>query len=310
MAALDAESDRLVRLAWAPRTLQMYEVGMENFKKFRHKLGDTDITAPSNPLQINRFIAYLSLEGKAPSTISAYISAISNWHKTNRFVDPTNDFLVKKALKGGSRGPRDQDLREPITLELLSKLVSALQPVCESVYEQKMMKCAYLLAFFGLFRIGEFIADTKTRAQKSVILISDIAIKPGFLKITVRFSKTDQSGKAHSLIFEGQKENPLCPVRATLEFLKLRGTNPGPLLMHYNGTFLSRFQFNKVLAAALKLADPSKTNVKAHSFRIGGATNAMFKGIPYEQIKSMGRWKSDAAKLYIRQTDINIALLN
>ena len=51
---------------------------------------------------------------------------------------------------------------------------------------------------------------------------------------------------------------------------KAQGTNPGPLLMHYNGTFLSRFQFNKILAAALKLADPSKTNVKAHSFRIVG----------------------------------------
>ena len=75
--------------------------------------------------------------------------------------------MVKKALKGGSKRPSGQELREPITLELLTKLLDALRPVCDSIYEQKMFKCAYLLAFFGLFPIGEIVADTKDRPQKS-----------------------------------------------------------------------------------------------------------------------------------------------
>ena len=145
---------------------------MAKFKKFRLDLGDKNVSSPATPLQVTRFIASLSLEHKAPSTMAAYVSAISNWHKTHRYEDPTNDFLVKKSLKGGSKRPSGQELREPITLELLGKLVEALKPVCESVYEQKMMKCAYLLAFFGLFRIGEIVADTKERAQKSVILLT------------------------------------------------------------------------------------------------------------------------------------------
>ena len=310
MATLDEEADRLVQMAWAPKTLRMYEVGMSNFNKFRIKTEDRNVSAPATPLQITRFIASMSLENKAPSTIAAYVSAISNWHKSNRFVDPCNDFLVKKALKGVSKRPSGQELREPITLELLKKLVNALGPVCESLYEQKMFKCAYLLAFFGLFRIGEIVADTKDRAQKSVILINDISLKPGFLKILVRFSKTDQTGRTNSIIFEGQKKNPLCPVEATLEFIKVRGPKPGPFMMHYNGTFLSRFQFNKVLAMTLQIAEPGITNIKTHSFRIGGATNAMFKGIPYSKIQEMGRWKSDAAKRYIRQININVASLN
>ena len=141
-------------------------------------------------------------------------------------------------------------------------------------------------------------------------MITDIAEKPGFLKITVRFSKTDQLGATSAIVFEGQAENPLCPVETTLAFIKMRGVRPGPLLTHFNGTFLSRFQFNQVLAKALKFVDPSLTNVKSHSFRIGGATNAMYRGIPYTQIQKMGRWKSNAAKKYIRQVDINIAALN
>ena len=46
----------------------------------------------------------------------------------------------------------------------------------------------------------------------------------------------------------------------------------------------------------MKFVAPDILKVKSHSFRIGGATNAMCKGIPYESIKAMGRWKSEAAK--------------
>ena len=132
-----------------------------------------------------------------------------------------------KSLKRGFKKTFGLESREPITLELLKKLLDALRPVCDSLYEQNMLKFAYLPAFFGLFRIGEIVADMKDRPQKSVILISNISLKPSFLKIVIRFSKTDQTGKTNSIIFEGQKGNPLCPVEATLEFIKIRGPKPG-----------------------------------------------------------------------------------
>ena len=309
MATLDAEGDRLISMAWAPRTLQTYEVGMSNFRAFRITTGCTNLMTPADAREIIRFIALLSLKKKAPSTITAYVAAISNWHKTNSFEDPCTNFLVKKALKGGARQTACTTLREPITLQLLQELITALKPVCSSAYEYSMLKCAFLLAFFGLFRIGEFVSDTKYRAQRSVIMINDIAVKTGFVKITVRFSKTDQLGEGTAIVLKGQKDSPLCPVEATMEFAKIRGNQPGPLLMHFNGTFLSRYQFNQILAAALRLTRTQVKNVKAHSFRIGGATNAMFKGVPYEKIQEMGRWKSNAAKRYIRQVDINVSTL-
>jgi hypothetical protein len=38
---------------------------------------------------------------------------------------------------------------------------------------------------------------------------------------------------------------------------------------------------------------------KAHSFRIGFATEASHKGYFTETIRSLGRWKCDAYKLYL-----------
>ena len=310
MAALDTETNRRVQMAWAPKTLRMYEVGMTCFRNFRVEYKCQNIHSPANPLEITRFIASLSLQNKAPSTISAYVAAISTWHKSLRLPDPCDDFIVKKSLKGGFKEPTPSDLREPITIELLGKLVAALRPVSDSTYERKMFKAAYLLAFFGLFRIGEFVADTKGRAQRSVLLLSDIAIQGNSLKVTIRFSKTDQKGLSTGLTLKGQSGNPLCPVEAIKEFLASRGQRAGPLFMHFNGTFLSRFQFNSMLASTIRFVEPQQRNIKAHSFRIGGATNAMCKGIPYSKIQEMGRWKSHAAKRYIRQVDIDVASLN
>ena len=55
--------------------------------------------------------------------------------------------------------------------------------------------------------------------------------------------------------------------------------------------------------------DDTIKNIKSHSFRIGGATNAICRGIPYDQVQEIGRWQSDAAKRYIRVTTIDVATL-
>ena len=93
------------------------------------------------------------------------------------------------------------------------------------------------------------------------------------------------------------------------QFVEKRRFQPGPLFRHADMTLLSRFQFNKVLQMAVEIVDKSITNVKSHSFRIGGATNAISKSIPYEKVKEMGRWQSDAAKRYIIIPSINVAAL-
>ena len=90
-------------------------------------------------------------------------------------------------------------------------------------------------------------------------------------------------------------------------FVEKRGIQPGPLFRNADMTLLSQFQFNKVLQMAIEIVDKSITNVKSHSFRIGGAT--ISKGVPYDKVKAMGRWQSDAAKRYIRVPTIDVATL-
>jgi hypothetical protein len=52
----------------------------------------------------------------------------------------------------------------------------------------------------------------------------------------------------------------------------------------------------KKAATAAKMKLPP-----AHAFRIGGTTEYLLRGLPFEVVKLIGRWAGDSFKLYIRK---------
>jgi hypothetical protein len=48
--------------------------------------------------------------------------------------------------------------------------------------------------------------------------------------------------------------------------------------------------------------------LKGHGLRIGGTLEYLLRGVPFDVVKSMGRWSSDAFTLYLREHAIIIAL--
>jgi hypothetical protein len=282
---------------------------MSSFRRFREMYASNYVQHQASPEEVADFVGFLSLMKKSPSTINSYVCAVSNWHKVKGFPDPCANFEVRKAIKGSARAGVSPDTRQPITPDLLKKLIAILPTVCMSMYEAKMFISVFTLAYFGLFRISELVCQNKSVADKKALQFGDILFKNESMKITIRFSKTDQMGKSTAIILQGSENSKICPVNAMRKFIDIRGCHEGPIFCHFGKTFLSRYQFNKVLDSAMKMVDPSVTNVKSHSFRIGGATNAICKGVSYEKVKEMGRWKSDAAKRYIRIPTIEVNVL-
>lgn len=79
----------------------------------------------------------------------------------------------------------------------------------------------------------------------------------------------------------------------------MRPNTAGPLFCHFDCSPLTRFQFNAVLQKALKFAGLSGEHIRAHSFRIVAASTAVSGGIPIDQVRCMGRWRSNAVATYI-----------
>ena len=91
-----------------------------------------------------------------------------------------------------------------------------------------------------------------------------------------------------------------CPVEFLLCWCHVRGSNSGPLFCLADGSGVKTEVFTHQLKGALAFCDLDCSRYKAHSFCIGAASLAAENSMSDVQIRGLGRWKSDAFKLYIR----------
>lgn len=302
MGDLDNEATRIFQSSMASNSWRVYKFAFNRFSNFRveYKL------EPIWPVPVDhliKYISYLSLAGFSVSTITTYISAVSYVHKIRHITDTTKCFILTKMMEGLKREGNSSDLRSPITISLLGRLVSVLSNVCSSDYEASMFSAAFTLAFFGLLRVGEFTANTYKDESDRPLQIKDIRLlaTPPRIQMTIRKSKTDQRGKTFTLVINSAKAQLICPVRAMQKYLLMRPTYLcDQLFIHYDGTRLSRYQFSSLLKKTLKFCEVKSGCYKSHSFRIGMASECIRLGIPDETVKLWGRWSSNAYTRYIR----------
>lgn len=112
---------------------------------------------PLSILDICNFIGFLFDRSYSPSTILSNISAISFVHKILDFADPTTSFIVNKLIKGCQKLGKSKDTQRPITLEILQKLVLAMENCIPALSHRVLLKAVFLLAFNAFLRLGEIL---------------------------------------------------------------------------------------------------------------------------------------------------------
>ena len=257
---------------------------------------------PIEPSSIIAYISYLFMENRAASTINLNISAISFVHKINGWEDPTTSFMVGKLKEGCRRLKPSCDGRRPITFQILVRLIDILPSICTSLYEATLFKAAFNLAFYGFLRVGEFTCVNKKGDFSHVIQAGDVSLSQDKSQINVilRSSKTDQGGRTAAISIGKNEKGGLCPVQVLSEFMSVRPCVGGPFFVHLDLTPLTSYQIGYMVKKGIKVLGLPPQSFSSHSFRIGAATSASISGISDDNIKSMGRWRSDAFELYIR----------
>lgn len=285
----------------ASNTHKTYAAGWNKFCQFFGSVYGGPVSADV----IQRFVAWLSLHKFAPSTITTYVSAVGFYHKLQGWADPTNDFLVSKLLEGCRRLRPLSDTRLPMSIPILVQITQSLPAVCTSTFEACLFKTVFVCAFFGFMRVGELAADSRHRVQPSVLTAADVQFcqsgerGQSFL-FSFKHAKNNQCGPPQVIRLVQSDNAAICPVLALREFLSVRPATAGPLFCHFDCSPLTRFQFNSVLKKSLKFVGLSGEHIRAHSFRIGAASSAVSSGVPIDQVRSMGRWRSNAVATYIR----------
>jgi hypothetical protein len=212
MEPLKLEACRLLKASLAQSTSGSYTRAVVKLIIFRAKL-DLGANWPVSSSQVVAFLAYLSIQGFAPSTIFAQLSAIAFVHKINGWEDPTECFIIRIMREGARRLNSSADLRRPITFPILKQLIEVLPSYCKSSYEVLLFRAAFTLAFFGFLRVGEFACTSKCSDASRVIAIDDLSfLSKDQLVVIIRYSKTDQAGKSSSLTLDSSSDALWCPV--------------------------------------------------------------------------------------------------
>ena len=184
---------------------------------------------PLFPHCIPLFISYLSFRKLAFSTITAYLAAISYVHKLRGFPDPTKSFFIQNSALSRQRSV---DIRLPVTRPVLHELIRSLRFTNSSAFQHSLYATMFLVAFYGLFRIGE-LATKSTRVASSVVQFNNLTfLSTHEAKLSISNYKHNTSNKPFDIILAREVSQPFCPVAALRQYCSTRGDRPGPLFCH------------------------------------------------------------------------------
>ena len=193
-------------------------------------------------------------------------------------------------------------VRLPIILDIMQHLRRAWTSSSKHP-EGLMLWAAACVGFFGFIRAGEFTVPSYD--PELHLNLADLALdshdEPTVARIRIKQSKTDPFWQGVD-IFLGRTEAAICPVKAIIHYIGIRKPDPHPLFVLNSGAPppLTRTYLVANLQAALIPAGLDNCKYNGHSFRIGAATAAAQSGLEDSLIQTLGRWRSDAYKLYIK----------
>lgn len=292
---------KLLQSSLQPSSIPTYSRAWKLFSTFFHNVfPGVRISLPFSPPTLALFISFMFDRNYASSTVLTYISALGYFHKLHGHGDPSKNFLISQMLKGYSKLDTRLDTRLPITLPLLHRIVQSSLSLSDSRYNIALFQAMCLFAFHTFARIGEI---THTSAHQNIQLDQLCPVWNTTNEI-ISFQLTLYHYK-HSYNQRPFKLNILpssvcCPVQYLIAYLQFRGNSAGPLFRMADCSPVSRSYFSSILSTVLQFCCLDPSRYKGHSFRIGAPSNAADKGLSDAQIRTLGRWKSNAFQKYIR----------
>ena len=207
---------------------------------------------PVRPYYLGLYVAYLSENGYAPSTIKTVVSAIGWFHRMPNLDDPSLAPAIARMIQGTKQGPTSPLKRDPITRSLLHKMIDRVDLLFTSNYESKQVKALLLLGYHACARAGELVLSSNT---DHTIKLDNVTFVQSSTNLSLIFILDSYKHSKEKVEFElRQADTPIyCPVKHLLDYLALRGTAPGFLFINALGAPMKREYLAKIIKSLLRL---------------------------------------------------------
>ncbi len=281
--------DELVRQSLSDNTRRAYASDLRRFEVWGGAL----------PASSEAIAAYVSVHAQSHScaTILRWLASLSKAHRAVQQHDPTKTELVKSVLKGIRRRhgtPPKQAL--PLTRDLLFDVLEAIPEDLRGARDKALL----LVGFAGGFRRSELVG----------LCVSDCAYQEKGLLLTLRRSKTDQTGRGR-VIGVPFGRGRFCPVKALRNWLEAANVDDGPVFRSVDRNecvsqkALSGHAVSLLIKRRLAKAGIECSDYSGHSLRSGFVTSAARAGVSSWKIRQQTGHASDAMlQRYIRDTEV------
>ena len=251
------------------------------------------------------YLGHLIEKGTKSTTLRSYVSAIKHVVKLDKYKWNDERVMLSSIIKACKLRNDVQKTRLPIHLSLLELLLLELNRVYKKQpYLCVMYKALFSLAYYGLMRIGELTKSNHTVKARNV----HIANNKNKIMLVLFSSKTHgkESRPQKIKITALDENNPkrfFCPFQALRNYFSFRGnyrTRNEQFFVLSDGSPVKPNMVQNLLRKLIKRLHLDPRLYSTHSFRIGRSMDLFKYGFTVDQIKFLGRWKSNAVYKYLR----------
>ena len=266
--------------------------------------------------RVTLFVGHLIEKGLQSSTVKSYVSAIKRI-LTDDGYQWNNDKILLASLTRACRIINDRVCtRLPISSGLLELILFEIQRKYANknqLYLEIMYKALFSIGYFGLLRAGELVDSehaikaahihmAQNKEKIMIVLYSskthDKANRPQHIRIIKNID--ERSGNYCNRVF--------CPFQLVDEYLRMRGDYDHmeeQLFIHRDGSPVSQMQMRQVLSSAIQALGLNHQLYGVHSLRLGRATDLAKFSYSLEEIRQMGRWRSNVV-YKLHQTVVSV----
>jgi site-specific recombinase XerD len=249
---------------------------------------------PAAPGTIAAYLGALASAGAKVSTVRRRISAIADAHRRSGYDNPAAHAGVRATLAGIARKlGTPPDKKAALTADLLAKALRRIPEDLAGLRDRALI----LIGFAAALRRSELVA----------LDVEDIARHPKGIVITIRRSKTDQTGAGKTkAIPHGRK---LHAVHALEVWLGAAGITTGPIFRGVRGTRvlgarLCAHQVARIVQKRAAAAGLDPTLFAGHSLRSGYISSAADHGASLQSIADHAAHKRlDTTRGYVQVAD-------
>lgn len=305
----DEQLDRILDVmgsAWAQSTKETYGAGLLVFHVYcdiNHI--EEDKRCPVSPNLLLEFLSSCAgaYSGSAIANFAAGIKAWHLLHGRKWLVQPDE---LKTTLGGATilaPSTTKRPKRQPFTPEFITAIRNHLdlnKPLDAAVF------ACMTTTFYCIARLGEFtvrtvkIFDAKKHISRAGMVES--TDRNGLPVTSFALPSTKSSQVAGEVAYWAAQDGPSDPKTAMANHIRINAAKPEDHLFawkHEKGLRpLSKSEFTKRVSLAASAA--GLPDLKGHGLRIGGTLEYLLRGVPFDVVKTMGRWSGEAFTLYLR----------